>query len=416
MSIFNNMDKWKVQFVKIWTGQAVSLLTSSVLQMAIVWDLTERTGSSAVLSFATLIGFLPQAVLGTFIGVFIDRYSRKKIMICADLFIAAASLILVAVGMFGEIPIWLIMIVLFVRSIGSAFHYPALQAVTPSIVPKEQLTKYAGYSQSFESISMVVSPAIAAILFGVWNLNTIIFLDVIGAVFAVFMLAITKIPHNNRENELETKEIQVMKEVKEGFCILKREKGMTALLVISALYAIIYFPIGTLYPLITMSYFGGSFADSSVVEVLFSVGMLAGSLLLGIFGNKLKKRTAIIGSILIYGLGVMATGLLPASGMYIFFGLSIVMGISVPFYTGVETAIIQSRIEDEYLGRILALSGSITTVTMPIGLVLSGIFSDRIGIQNWFLVLGVASVILAAAAAVIPSFHYCSQPKEVNQE
>ena len=121
MSIFNNMDKWKVQFVKIWTGQAVSLLTSSVLQMASVWYLTERTGSSAVLSFATLIGFLPQAVLGTFIGVFIDRYSRKKIMICADLFIAAASLILVAVGMFGEIPIWLIMIVLFVRSIGSAF-------------------------------------------------------------------------------------------------------------------------------------------------------------------------------------------------------------------------------------------------------------------------------------------------------
>lgn len=395
-----------MQFIKIWTGQAISMLTSSVLQMAIVWYLTERTGSSAVLSFATLIGFLPQAVLGIFIGVYIDRYNRKTIMICADLFIAAASLLLVVVGLFGEIPIWLIMLVLFIRSIGAAFHYPALQAVTPSIVPKEHLTKYAGYSQSFESISMVASPAIAAVLFAVWDLNHIIFMDVVGAILAVGLLCLVKIPHRAQEEDAGQSQgkAEVIKEVKEGFAILKKEKGMASLLVISSLYAIIYFPIGTLYPLITMSYFGGTFAESSAVEVLFSVGMLAGSLLLGLVGDRINKRRAIIGSIGIYGLGVAITGLLPENGLLIFFALSLVMGISVPFYTGVEVSIIQSRIKDEYLGRILALSGSITTITMPIGLILSGLFSDMMGIENWFLLLGIVTIVLAVAAKLLPSF------------
>ncbi|MDO5520305.1 MAG: MFS transporter [bacterium] len=410
----NRRNDWKIKFIKIWTGQSVSMLTSSVLQMAIVWYLTERTGSSAVLSFATLIGYLPQAVLGTFIGVYIDRYNKKRIMIYADLFIAAASLLLVIVGMFGEIPIWLIFIVLFVRSIGAAFHYPALQAVTPCIVPKEHLTKYAGYAQSFESISMVASPAIAAALFTIWSLNTIILLDVFGALIAVGLIAMVKLSFDQGEvSEEQTKEeIGMLKEVKEGITILRRSKGMTALLTISALYAIIYFPIGTLYPLITMKYFGGSFADSSVVEIVFSIGMLAGSLSLGIFGDKINKRLAIVGSILIYGIGVILTGLLPTNGLYVFMGLSAIMGISVPFYTGVETAIIQSRIEEAYLGRILALSGSLTTITMPIGLVLSGIFSDLLGIQNWFLLLGCITVILAVVAMTIPSFRHCTEYEE----
>ena len=157
--------KYQIQFAVLWSGQAASMLTSAVLQMAIVWYLTEKTGSAAVLSLATVMGFLPQAVLGIFIGALIDRYDRKKVLIYSDLFIALMGLVLFVVGLFGEIPIWLIMVVLFVRSVGSAFYSPSLNAVMPLIVPKEQLTRFAGYAQSFRSVSMLLSPALAAVLF-----------------------------------------------------------------------------------------------------------------------------------------------------------------------------------------------------------------------------------------------------------
>ena len=81
MEKYNN---WKLKFYTIWAGQAVSLITSAILQMAIIFYLTEKTGSAMVLSMASLVGFLPYAVFGPAIGVLVDRHDRKKIMIGAD--------------------------------------------------------------------------------------------------------------------------------------------------------------------------------------------------------------------------------------------------------------------------------------------------------------------------------------------
>lgn len=90
---------WKQDFYTIWAGQAVSLITSGVLQMAIIWHLTNTTGSAMVLSMATLVGFLPQAVLGSAIGVLVDRWNRKMVMIGADVIIACAGLVLTVISL-----------------------------------------------------------------------------------------------------------------------------------------------------------------------------------------------------------------------------------------------------------------------------------------------------------------------------
>lgn len=138
----------------------------------------------------------------------------------------------------------------------------------PSILPKDQLTKYAGYSQSFESASMIASPAIAAVLYSMFPLKAILMLDVLGAFFAVGTLAAVDIPGIFREDKEKT---NLLAEVKEGYNVMRRVPGMQELLVIGALYAVIYFPIGTLYPLITMSYFNGSVSESGLVETVLQL-------------------------------------------------------------------------------------------------------------------------------------------------
>lgn len=399
---------WKHKFITLWSGQSVSLFTSSILQMAIVWYLTEKTGSAAVLSFATLIGYLPAAVLGMFIGTFIDRHSRKRIMIIADLSIAMLGILLAISSLQGEIPLWLIMAVLLLRSFGTAFHYPALQSVTPSIVPKEQLTRYAGYSQSFESLSMVLSPALAALLFSIWDLTAIIFLDVLGALVAVTTLCFVEIP----KAEAPTgKRESLLRETANGFRELRRVRGMAQLMIVGALYAVIYFPIGTLYPFMTMNYFDGGFSESGVVEVVFAVGSLLGSLILGVIGGKISKILFMTASIGMYGVGVLLSGLLPPGGLKLFIVLSLVMGVSVPFYTGIQTAIFQLKFRQEYLGRIFSLSSSVSTLAMPIGLILSGVFTDKIGVNTLFIIAGSLAVLLAIFAAFQPSLRNCCNSK-----
>lgn len=381
------------------------MLTSSVLQISIVWYLTQRTGSAAIITLATLAGYLPRAVLGMFTGVFIDRYSRKMIIMLSDSIIALCALLLAAVAMWTEIPIWLIFVILFIRSIGAAFHTPSLNAIIPTMVPKEQLTRCAGFLQSFESVSLILSPAIAAVLFNIWSLSAIVLLDVIGAAIAVTIVLLLPIPKTAREDGGE--KLHLWEDTKEGFRVIRAEKGMMPILIISTIYAFLYFPIGSMYPLITMTYFGGTVADSSLVEIVFSAGTLVGALLLGALGNRVHKVIAISLSIGIYGLGVMFTGLLPPDGLRLFILFSAVMGLTIPFFYGLRTAIFQSRIPNEYLGRALSLAYSVSLFAAPLGLILGGTFSELAGVQHCFFACGVLAIVLGLVMLLNPSIRSC---------
>lgn len=402
----NNTNQWKKKFFIIWTGQGISSLTSSIVQMAIIWYITNETQSAAALSFATLIGFLPQAVLGMFIGVFIDRYDKKKIMIYSDIGMSLLCVVLVISGMAGRIPMWLIFISLFLRSIGNAFYSPSLQAITPSIVPKGQLTKYAGYAQTFNSAATIASPALAAVLYTIFPLSAILMLDIIGAVLATITLAVVQMPKPLPEKDVK---LNMFQETKEGYEAIRKVPGMRELLIIGALYAMIYFPIGTLYPLITMTYFNGSVGESGMVEMIFSVGTLTGSLLLGAGGEKIDKMKAVTGAIALYGFGTMITGLLSPERFLVFVVLSFFMGISVPFYFGVQTSIFQIKIDSRYLGRALSLMNSISMIAMPLGLILSGMFAGTLGVEKWFLMSGLVTIGIAVLAMTLPALHNCTE-------
>jgi DHA3 family macrolide efflux protein-like MFS transporter len=266
MEKYNN---WKLKFITIWAGQAVSLITSAILQMAIIFYLTEKTGSAMVLSMASLVGFLPYAVFGPAIGVLVDRHDRKKIMIGADLIIAAAGAVLAIVALYMELPVWMVMVVLFIRSVGTAFHTPALNAVTPLLVPEEQLTKCAGYSQSLQSISYIVSPAVAALLYSVWELNAIIAIDVLGAVIASITVAIVRIPKLG--DQVQSLKPNFIREMKEGIVVLRQNKGLFALLLLGTIYTFVYMPINALFPLISMEYFNGTPVHISITRNRFCI-------------------------------------------------------------------------------------------------------------------------------------------------
>jgi DHA3 family macrolide efflux protein-like MFS transporter len=393
MMEMENYSNWKMDFFTIWAGQAVSLITSAILQMAIIFYLTEKTGSAMVLSMASLIGFLPYAVFGPAIGVLVDRYDRKKIMIGADLIIAAAGAVLAIIALYMELHVWMVMVVLFIRSIGTAFHSPALNAVTSLIVPENHLTKCAGYSQSLQSISYILSPAAAALLYSVWKLNAIIAIDVLGAVFASLTVAFVSIPKLKADRQ--SFKLNFTGEMREGFIVLKDNKGLFALLFIGTLYMFVYMPINALYPLISIEYFNGTPMHISITEIAYASGMLAGGLILGLFGDYKKRILLITASIFMMGVSLTISGLLPPSGFVIFVVCCIIMGLSVPFYSGVQTALFQEKIKPEYLGRVFSLTGSIMSLAMPLGLILSGFFADAIGVNYWFLISGILIIGIA---------------------
>ena len=82
------------------------------------------------------------------------------------------------------------------------------------------------------------------------------------------------------------------------------------------------------------------------------------------------------------GIGLIATGLLPVSGLKAFFVLAFLMGITIPFYHGVLSSIYQTNISPVYLGRVFSLTSSVRMIAMPLGLILSGTFAEIIGVTK----------------------------------
>ena len=407
-----NKKHWKRSFFTIWSGQAVSLLTSAVLQMAIIWYLTEKSGSAFILSMATLAGFLPQAILGTFIGALVDRWDRKLIMIGADLIIAAAGGILAILALTTELPVGVVLFILFIRSVGTAFHAPALSAVTPLLVPEEQLTRCAGYSQSVQSVSYILSPALAALLYSGSGLEAVIWLDIIGAIAACITVAAVTIPR--QESSSEKGGQSLLAETLAGYRTLKENRGLFSLLWIGAFFTFVYMPVNALFPLMAMGYFGGTTTHASVVEIAFAGGMLVGGLLLGLWGGFKNRFVSLVLSFLTMGASLVAAGLLPDSAFWAFVICSCVMGLSAPFYNGVHMALIQEKIKPEYLGRVFGLMGSVMSLTMPLGLIVSGLYGDYLGVNRWFALSGLLILVLVPVSCLLPPVRNLEKSQDIS--
>lgn len=404
------LSNWKRNFFTIWTGQAISKFSSSVLQFAMIWYLTDTTESAAVVSFAVFLAFFPQAILGPISGVVIDRYNRKMIMILSDVLIALVGLAMAIAGYMGSLETWMILLVLFLRTVGTSFHSPCMQAVTPQIVPADQLTRCAGYSQALTSVSDIFSPAAAALLYQVWSLETIVMLDVLGALCACATLAVARIPKLERTEE--RKQITMAQDIMEGFHVLRQNKGVFYLAMITGLYTIALMPVSALFPLMSMSYFGGTSTNASIVEILFSIGFMLGSVVLSAWGGTKNRVYTVFGSYMLMAISLMVAGILPTSGFWFFAVCCFLIGFSGPFYWGTYTPIIQTHFKGEYLGRVLTLTGCFRYFFGPIGLGAESILSEHFGINSWFLVGGVLVLISALLILTIPAVRNCDIPTQ----
>ena len=106
----------------------------------------------------------------------------------------------------------------------------------------------------------------------------------------------------------------------------------------------------------------------------------------------------------------MLAGLLPPSGFRAFAGLSLLMGLSAPFFNSVFMALIQTKVEPKYLGRVLGLTGAITTLASPLGLGLTALFADATGVPLWFLLAGAITLTCGGLMLLLPSVRTCGRP------
>ena len=242
------------KFFVIWTGQAFSLFGSALVQFALAWWLTKSTGSATVLATATLVGLLPQVLAGPFIGALVDRWDRKRIMIAADLAVAGVTAGLVVLFAVGAIQPWHVYLAALARGLGQTFHFPAMQAATPLLVPKEHLARVAGLNQGLQGAINVVAPPVGALALGLLPVPAVLAVDIATAAVAVGCLAAVSIPAEpTSAGTGPAGEPGVLADMAAGFRYLWAWPGLALMLAMAAIVNFFLFPTMSLQPILVRS-------------------------------------------------------------------------------------------------------------------------------------------------------------------
>ena len=387
-------NTWKRNFGIIWAGQFMSLISSSLVNFAIIIWLSVETGSAEVLAYAAIAALLPQSIIGLFSGVFVDRWDRRKTMILSDAFIACCTLIIALLFHYGNAALWLVYTLLAFRSAGSAFHMPAMQAAIPMLAPKSELLRVAGINQIIQSVSNIAGPALGALAIGLMDIAFVMYIDIIGAVFAIVSLLLVQVPHPKQTDSTTIETRQLVVDMLMGLQAITSDKGISLLFLFSILATICIMPIAVLFPLMTLEHYNGEPFHMSVVEASWGVGMLIGGGILGILKLKTNKVTLINYTYVLMGFAFAISGLLPSWAFWIFVLLTTLSGVAGSVYNACFTAIIQENIDPLLLGRVFAMFFSISLLPSLVGLLGTGFLADTVGINITFIILGAAIILI----------------------
>jgi len=396
---------WAARFFTVWGGQAFSLFGSALVQFALVWYLTKQTGSATILATATLVAMLPQILLGPIAGALVDRWNRRIIMMVADGGIAIATILLVYLFASGQVQIWQIYVIMMIRSLGSAFHFPAMQASTSLMVPEKHLTRISGANQTLMGAINIIAPPTGALLLEVLPMQGVLSIDIGTALLAILPLVFINIPQPVREEEAAEEQASgsFMMDVREGLRYVASWPGLLAILVMATVINFLLTPTSALMPLLVTKHFGLGALEFGLMDSAWGFGVIIGGLILSAWGGfKRKVATSMMG-ITGIGLGIIIVGFAPANMYWLAIAAIAFTGIMNPITNGPLFALVQSTVKPEMQGRVMSLIMSAATAMSPLSLMVAGPVSDAIGIRTWFWFGGVLCLLMGLGAFFIPA-------------
>ncbi|MBK9740820.1 MAG: MFS transporter [Actinobacteria bacterium] len=382
------------------SGQTVSLFGSSLVQYAILWYLTLETQSGVVLTLATAFGFLPQAVMSVFGGVWADRHNRKFLLIGADAVIAVTTLVLAIMLWNGFDGLWLVYTTLAIRSLGAGVQTPAVGALLPQIVPVDKLMRVNGINMSIQSAMTLLAPALAAVLFALMGLQAVLIVDVVTAAIGISLVAVIPVARVVRSDEGAS----YLADLRAGLSYTRHHAVVLRVLAFFAVVFVLMAPPGYLTPLMVVRTFGEDVWRLTANEVAFGVGMLAGGALISAWGGFRDRMRMLVATSLAFGILSVCMGLsgdilgLPGS-FAVFLGFMLLTGVGVSWFSTTATTLLQEQVDPEVQGRVFGLVGIVLAVAMPVGMLIFGPLADTISVE-WILVLtGIITVLVTFAVA-----------------
>ena len=226
-------------------------------------------------------------------------------------------------------------------------------------------------------------------------LEMLFFLDVITAIIGISLLFFfVKTPNmENSEQAQEQKKVEYYHDLKEGMKYIRKHTYILRLIILSGIFMFFVSPSALLTPLQVTRDFGNDVWRLTAMEITFSVGMMAGGILISVWGGFKNRIFTLAFSCVLSGIGAVSLGLI--NNFWIYTGVIAIMGLMMSLYNTPTMVLLQSTIEPAYMGRVLSVFTMINNVMMPVGMFIFGPVSDVVSIDMLLIGTGTAMALLS---------------------
>ena len=358
-------------FYKLWLGELISNIGSGMTAFALSVYVYEKTGSVIYISLITLLSFMPSIILSPIGGLLADRYDRRLLMIIGDLFSGLGLIYILWNIQAGEKSIVPIFLGITFSSIFTSLLEPSYRATLTDILDEENYAKASGLIQAAGSAKYLISPVIAGMILSVADIRVILLLDILTFITTCLMIFLVR---KSMNSEMQNYKKDSFKGLLEGLFIIKENRGVYSLVII--MFFVCFF-MGFIQILIRPMILAlSSVKTAGMMESLCALGLLIGSLWIGIAGIKKNYSKILAVACFFCGIFMSMTGVnenLAIIGISTFLFFS-----TLPFMNSCADVLVRVSVPNELQGRVWGLISLITQMGTVVAYIISGIMADCI--------------------------------------
>ncbi len=383
-------------------GQLISVIGVWMQSTALQWLVYRITGSQTSLGLVTFINFLPVLLLSLYMGVIVDRFPRRSLLLFTQSWFTVFSLVLALLTWLGHIEYWHILALSFLLGIGNSLDMPTRQAFVVEMVDDDRndLMNAISLNSILFNIARIIGPAIGgAIVAAIGEAPTFAIngISYLAVILALALMHITP-PDPSREKGGSLEEIRT------GFQYILGEKDIFPLVLLVAGFSMIGFGALTLVPVFAKDIL--SIGVEGYGQLLSSqgVGALIGGAILVLFGDHFHKGKLLFWSRIILGPGII--GLAVSRIPWLSMALMGLLGFSFIVQLVITNTLIQTIVPDNLRGRVISTYTWGLGGFYPLGSLLIGALGDQIGAPSAALVSGIGCLALfGLSQAVFSGLH-----------
>ena len=382
---------WKKRAILFLISQCITLFGSTLVQMALVWYATMQTSSGAWVASFTICSYLPQFFISFLGGIWADRYNRKILIASADSLIAFVTLLMIfAIPLISSNTALLssLLVMSATRSLGAGIQTPAVQAVIPQLVPKGQLMRYNGIYATMQSIVNFAAPAAAGAVFSISILPATLMIDVVTALLGTGLLSFLVLP---KQNPIAQKD-SLCSDIKTSVKYVFADKPIGVLLIVYGLFTFFCVPAGYLAGLLVRRTFGDTYWCLTAVELAGFAGMMAGGVIMSIWGGYQRGETTLAMGLLLFGFFAASMGFAKNFILYLCFMLF--YGVALTIVQTAITTMLQEKAIPSMQGRVFGLFSTTYAGFLPVGMAIFGPLADMVPLQWIIIGTGIALILL----------------------